>query len=122
MTTLLHVSASPRGPASDSLAPAQAFLDSHRASNPDVEVDHLDLHDGSLPPFGTLAAGAKMAVFGGGQPSASQAAAWDAARAVYDRCISLRRDPRDVLRAGLACGCSWRPRCGRPLRGRPARG
>lgn len=85
MRTLLYVSASPRGAASESQALAEAFLDSYRAANPDVVVDHVDLFDGSLPQFGRLAAAAKMAVFGGGRPTPEQAGEWDAARAVFDR-------------------------------------
>src|SRR5580700_1277671 len=85
MTRLLHISASPRGAASESLALANAFLQAHEAAHPDVQVSHLDLHDGTLPAFGRLAAGAKMAVLGGGQPSPEQTAAWDAARTVFDR-------------------------------------
>jgi FMN-dependent NADH-azoreductase len=85
MTRLLHISASPRGAASESLALAGAFLQAHQAARPDVQVDHLDLFDGSLPEFGRLAAGAKMAVLAGGQPSPDEAAAWDAAPAVFDR-------------------------------------
>ena len=85
MTTLLHVSASPRGTSSDSLTLADAFLDTHRQAYPDVIVEHLDLFDGTLPTFGELAAGAKMAAFGGGEPSAEQQGEWNAARAVFDR-------------------------------------
>ena len=85
MTRLLHVSASPRGSASESLALAETFLAAHLDVHPDVQVDHLDLFDGTLPEFGTLAAGGKMAVFGGGRPSEVQQASWDAARAVFDR-------------------------------------
>lgn len=85
MTRLLHVSASPRGASSDSLAIAEAFLDAYRAANPDADIDHADLFDGTLPRFGRLAAEAKLAVFGGGQPTPEQRAEWDAARAVFDR-------------------------------------
>jgi FMN-dependent NADH-azoreductase len=85
MTTLLHVSASPRGASSDSLALADAFLDTYRHAHPDVTVEHLDLFDGTLPTFGRLAAEAKMAAFGGGEPSAEQQGEWDTARAVFDR-------------------------------------
>jgi FMN-dependent NADH-azoreductase len=85
MSTLLHVSASPRGASSDSLALAGAFCDAHRRARPDVVVEQLDLFDGKLPAFGHLAAEAKIAVFSGGQPSAGQQAEWDAARAVFDR-------------------------------------
>lgn len=85
MTTLLHVSASPRGAWSDSLALADAFLGAYRQVNPDVVIEHFDLFDGTLPTFGRLAAGAKMAVFAGGEPSAEQQGEWDTARGVFDR-------------------------------------
>jgi FMN-dependent NADH-azoreductase len=85
MSTLLYVSASPKGASSDSRALAGAFLDTHRQAHPDVVVDEIDLFDGKLPAFGHLAAEAKMAVWGGGQPSAEQQGEWDAARAVFDR-------------------------------------
>lgn len=85
MTKLLHVSASPRGASSDSRALADAFLDAYRQAHPDVAVEHLDLFDGTLPTFGGLAAEAKMAAFGGGEPSAEQRGEWDAARAVFNR-------------------------------------
>jgi FMN-dependent NADH-azoreductase len=85
MPTLLHVSASPRGETSESIALATTFLDAYLPLHPDVTLDTFDLHDGTLPAFGHLAAGAKMAVLGGGQPSPEQAGAWDAARAVFDR-------------------------------------
>ncbi|RNI24712.1 FMN-dependent NADH-azoreductase [Flexivirga caeni] len=85
MTTLLYVSSSPRGTDSDSGAIAQEFLDNHRATRPDVTVEHLDLFDGSLPQFGRLAAGAKMAAFAGGEPSPEQSGEWHSAREVFDR-------------------------------------
>ena len=85
MSTLLHVSASPRGASSDSHTLVGAFLDTHRRAHPDVAVEELDLFDGKLPAFGHLAAEAKMAAWGGGQPSAEQQGEWDAARAVFDR-------------------------------------
>ena len=85
MTTLLHVSASPRGTSSDSRTLADAFLDTYCQAHPDVTVEHLDLFDGTLPTFGELAAGAKMAAFGGGEPSVEQQGEWNAARAVFDR-------------------------------------
>ncbi len=85
MSTLLHISASPRGTDSDSTALAHAFLDSHREVDPDVAIEHLDLFDGTLPTFGRLSAGAKMAVWGGGQPTPEQSEEWQSARAVFDR-------------------------------------
>jgi FMN-dependent NADH-azoreductase len=89
MTRLLHISASPRGPASESLALADAFLQAHQAARPDVQVDHLDLFDGTLPEFGRLAAGAKMAVLGGGQPSPDR---WSRAKR------QCSREPRGTSR------------------------
>ena len=80
MSRLLHVSASPRGTSSESLALATAFLDAYRESHPGDTVDHHDLWDGTLPEFGPAGAGAKMTVFGGADPSGAQERAWEAAR------------------------------------------
>jgi FMN-dependent NADH-azoreductase len=82
---LLHISASPRGAASESLQIAAAFLGAYRAANPGVEVEAWDLWDGWLPAFGPAAAGAKMTVFGGGTPVGEQASAWNAAQATFAR-------------------------------------
>ena len=75
MATLLHLSASPRGAASESRAIAATFLDAYRATHPDDEVVEWDLWDGTLPPFGPAAAAAKMAVFAGADPQGDEAAA-----------------------------------------------
>jgi len=85
MSRLLHISASPRGAASESLAIAREFLDAFTATHPDVEVDEFDLWDGTLPEFGPAAAAAKMAVFAGEQPSGAGAAAWRAAAETFRR-------------------------------------
>jgi FMN-dependent NADH-azoreductase len=85
MSHLLHVSASPRGAASESLAVASTFLDVYADANPGVEIAHRDLWDGTLPAFGPPAAEAKMAVFAGQQPSGEGAAAWAAATAEFHR-------------------------------------
>ena len=85
MTTLLHVSASPRGAASESLALASTFLDTYRETHPDVIVETLDLWDGSLPEFGPTGASAKMTAFGGGTPEGEQAAVWARAQALADQ-------------------------------------
>lgn len=76
MTTLLHVSASPRGAASESLALASTFLDVYRETHPEIIVETLDLWDGSLPEFGPVGASAKMTAFGGGTPEGEQALVW----------------------------------------------
>ncbi|HEU4656828.1 MAG TPA: NAD(P)H-dependent oxidoreductase [Capillimicrobium sp.] len=91
MSRLLHISSSPRGGASESLQLAEVFLESFRASHPDVEVESWDLWDGTLPEFGPAAAGAKMTVFGGQVPQGDQAAAWRAAEATFERFDSADR-------------------------------
>ena len=85
MTTLLHISASPRGEHSESLAIAGTFLTAYRETHPDDTVDTWDLWDGSLPGFGPAAAAAKMAVFAGQHPTGAAADAWRRARAAFDR-------------------------------------
>jgi FMN-dependent NADH-azoreductase len=85
MTTLLHISASPRGEASESLAIARVLLDAFREANPEASVDELNLWDGSLPAFGPDGAGAKMRVFAGEQPVGPQETAWHRARLAFDR-------------------------------------
>jgi FMN-dependent NADH-azoreductase len=85
MTCLLHLSASPRCDASESLAIAARFLDAVRDARPEVDIDTFDLWDGTLPQFGPAAAGAKMAVFAGQSPTGEHAAAWQAAKDTFDR-------------------------------------
>jgi FMN-dependent NADH-azoreductase len=85
MSRLLHVSASPRGARSESLALAATFLDTYREANPLDEVDTLDLWDGTLPEFGPAAAAAKMAIFAGEQPAGAAAEAWARVVATFRR-------------------------------------
>ena len=82
MTTLLHISASPRGAKSESLAIAETFLSAYRDTHPEVDIQTWDLWDGTLPEFGPAAAHAKMAVFAGADPMGEEAAAWRAAQAM----------------------------------------
>lgn len=88
MPTLLHLSSSPRGAASESIAIADAFLDAYRAAHPDDHVETWDLWDGSLPEFGPQAAAAKMAVFAGADPQGEQARAWADAHAAFARFVA----------------------------------
>jgi FMN-dependent NADH-azoreductase len=88
---LLHISASPRGAASESLAIAATFLDVFADTHPDVEIDRFDLWDGTLPPFGPAAAAAKMSVFAGADPQGEAAAAWTAATETFRRVDSADR-------------------------------
>lgn len=82
MPSLLHISASPRGAASESLAIARTFLDALR---PGIDIQTFDLWDGSLPEFGPAAAAAKMSVFAGQQPAGEPALAWQAAERTFRR-------------------------------------
>jgi FMN-dependent NADH-azoreductase len=85
MTTLLHISASPRGEQSESLAIARTLLETVADSRPEVSIETFDLWDGTLPEFGPAAVGAKMTVFAGQQPSGEQARAWQAATDTFHR-------------------------------------
>ena len=85
MTTLLHISASPRGERSESLALARTFLARFGDTHPDVRVDEWDLWDGTLPAFGRDAAAAKMAIFAGEETQGAAAEAWAAATATFRR-------------------------------------
>jgi FMN-dependent NADH-azoreductase len=82
---LLHISASPRGGSSESLAIATSFLETFRDTHPDVPVETYDLWDGTLPAFGPDAAAAKMAIFAGDRPQGAAATAWDAAAETFRR-------------------------------------
>ena len=85
MTSLLHISASPRGEASESRAIAHEFVAAFREANPEASVDEWNLWDGSLPDFGPDGAGAKMRVFAGEQPVGPQETAWHRARLAFKR-------------------------------------
>ena len=91
MSRLLHISASPRGARSESLALAATFLDTYRELHPTDTVDTYDLWDGTLPEFGPAAAAAKMTIFGGGTPTGAEGEAWARARATFERFDSYDR-------------------------------
>jgi FMN-dependent NADH-azoreductase len=91
MSRLLHISSSPRGDDSVSLQIAAKYVAAYRSANPDAEFEHWDLWDGTLPDFGPAGAGAKMTVFGGGDPAGAEAEAWRAARAAFERFDSSDR-------------------------------
>jgi FMN-dependent NADH-azoreductase len=84
MTRLLHISASPRGGNSESLALAETFLATYQDINPHVEIETWNLWD-DLPEFGPAAAAAKMAVFAGADLNGDEAAAWRDVIATFER-------------------------------------
>ena len=85
MTRLLHISASPRGAASASLAIAGEFAGAYAQANPDHAIEHWDLWDGTLPGFGPAEVTAKMTIFGGEDPTGDAAAAWDRVHDTFAR-------------------------------------
>ena len=83
--TVLHISASPRGSQSESRALAASFIVGLRATRPGVDVEEWNLWDGSVPAFGPVLAGAKMAIFAGQEFTPDQAAAWSAVEETFAR-------------------------------------
>jgi FMN-dependent NADH-azoreductase len=81
----LHVSASPRGEQSNSIAIADAFLAEYRRQR-EVNVDRIDVF-ADLVPFAARQAEAKMAVIGGQEVPAGAAEAWAETLAVADRLL-----------------------------------
>ena len=90
MTRLLHISASPRSDASESIRIAEVFTSTFADTHPDAAVEHWDLWDGSLPDF-AVGARAKMTVFSGATPQGAEAEAWAAARRVFERFAGAER-------------------------------
>ena len=77
MTTLLHISASPRGASAPSPSPSRRpSSTTYARANPDVTIEHWDLWDGTLPEFGPPAAAGKMTIFAGADPEGDAATAW----------------------------------------------
>ena len=76
MSRLLHISASPRGDRSGSLAVAAAFIDAWRAANPGATVETLDVWQARLPAFNGTLLDAKYAVLHGVAQDDAQVAAW----------------------------------------------
>jgi FMN-dependent NADH-azoreductase len=85
VTRLLHISASPRGAASASRAIADEFVSAYAQANADHVIEHWDLWDRTLPDFGPAAVAAKMAVFGGEDPTGDAAAAWGRVHEAFAR-------------------------------------
>jgi FMN-dependent NADH-azoreductase len=85
VTTLLHISASPRGAQSESLALARLFLETYAEQNPGVNVEEWDLWDGRLPEFGQAAAEGKMNTFAGIDLEGPAVAAWQQVTETFER-------------------------------------
>lgn len=91
MPHLIHISASPRGPESESLRIADTFLDTYRDAVPEAKIETWNLWDGTLPDFGPAATSAKMTVIGGGSPTGAAAEAWHRVQATVERFLAADR-------------------------------
>ncbi|RJO75154.1 flavodoxin family protein [Nocardia panacis] len=85
MTRLLHLSASPRGEQSESLALGKSFLTGYRQTHLDAVIDEWDLWDTPLPYLGATAARAKMNALAGFELSDEEQATRLDVRATFDR-------------------------------------
>ncbi|MGW4241404.1 FMN-dependent NADH-azoreductase [Nocardia sp. NPDC004722] len=85
MARLLHISASPRGEHSESLALARSFLNGYSESHPDTLIDEWDLWGTYLPAMGTAAAQAKMNALNGIELTEAQESAWTRVQSTFDR-------------------------------------
>ncbi len=79
MTHVLHVSASPGGEASRSLALAGAFLDAWRQAHPAHTHEAVDVWNLDLPEFDASMIAAKFAVLRAQNATAAQQAQWERA-------------------------------------------
>ncbi|MET8873352.1 NAD(P)H-dependent oxidoreductase [Nocardia sp. NPDC004604] len=77
MTRLLHVSASPRGEQSESIALAGSFLSTYREAHPDAVIDEWNLWETDLPDMGPAAAQAKMNALTGTPLTDAQNTSWN---------------------------------------------
>ena len=85
MANLLYIESSPRKARSHSSAVAEVFLTAYQAAHPTDRIDRLDLWAIDLPRFDGDALNAKYSIMHGGQPSASEQAAWRGIEQVFQR-------------------------------------
>ncbi|MHC4561948.1 MAG: FMN-dependent NADH-azoreductase [Planctomycetota bacterium] len=85
MSSLLYIQASPRGQRSKSIAVADAFVNSCRKANPEVDVDTLNVFQEDLPVFDGAALDAKYAILHGQHPGDAHRDAWGEVEAVIQR-------------------------------------
>jgi FMN-dependent NADH-azoreductase len=91
VTRLLYVQASPRESESQSIHLAETYLSALRQTNPDLDVDMIELWDAFLPAFDHDKAAAKMKVIAGQEFDDAQRQAWDEVTAIAARFISADR-------------------------------
>ncbi|MGW4743047.1 FMN-dependent NADH-azoreductase [Nocardia xishanensis] len=77
MTRLLHISASPRGEQSESIALAASFLSTYAEAHPEAVIDEWNLWETDLPDMGPAAAQAKMNALNGTALTDAQNESWN---------------------------------------------
>src|SRR5690349_5024145 len=82
MARLLYVEASPRKDRSASIEVSRAFLEAYRLSNPEHEIETLDIWALDLPSFNGEALAAKYAGLNGVPLTTEQQAVWDDIRSL----------------------------------------
>ncbi|MHC4551312.1 MAG: FMN-dependent NADH-azoreductase [Planctomycetota bacterium] len=83
MAKLLYIQASPRD-RSKSTKVATAFLDSYQQSNPDDQIETLNVFEKDLPPFDGFAVQAKYSIMHGQEHSDDELQAWSAVETLID--------------------------------------
>jgi FMN-dependent NADH-azoreductase len=82
MARLLYVEASPRKDRSASIEVSRAFLEAYRVSNPEDEIETLDIWAVDLPSFNGEALAAKYAGLNGVPLTTEQQAVWNDIRSL----------------------------------------
>jgi FMN-dependent NADH-azoreductase len=82
MARLLYVEASPRKDRSASIEVSRAFLEAYRVSNPEDQIETLDIWALDLPSFNGEALAAKYAGLNGVPLTTEQQAVWDDIRSL----------------------------------------
>ncbi len=84
MPRILYIECSPRKERSRSIQVARAFIEAYELKNPDHTIDKLDLWQTELPRFDNEIINTKYAIFHGEEPTAEQAAAWEAVEDIIE--------------------------------------
>jgi FMN-dependent NADH-azoreductase len=85
MAKLLYIRTSPRGERSKSNTIADAFLESYKKTQPQDEVETLNIFTTDLPAFDGFTVQAKYAIMHGKKHSSEEAAAWKAVEKIIEQ-------------------------------------
>lgn len=78
MAKVLYIKASPRGERSYSVAVAESFIESYKATHPGDEIVTVNVFEKKLPPFDGLALQAKYTILNGKNHTLDEQSAWQA--------------------------------------------